>query len=287
MKKHLLLCALLACALAQAFEYTLRSGDYDVRITARFKHTIRSISYKGTLLATPSGYYGAIVIPRPGKFIGTGHTQGGEEALLDCRVECDGVRVEPAKDAVLAGGKLSVEKVSRYDNVLMRCRLELTPQGLVETKRFITVAPQDFYLFYAHIYCFNQAMTDYCALAADGRLIVGKFLKQKRQWHVNTEVKYVAEYDDATKKGALLYYPQVIPGMVRKATIWEVVKGYNKFYQFAKVPPSVPAGWQSPVYTVCLRGFEAPGADALPAAAKAAAEAAAKIPVPEIAAPAP
>ena len=50
MKKHLLLCALLACAIAHAFEYTLPSGDYDVRITARFKHTIRSISYKGTLL---------------------------------------------------------------------------------------------------------------------------------------------------------------------------------------------------------------------------------------------
>ena len=35
MKKHLLLCALLACALAHAYEYTLRCGDYDVRITAR------------------------------------------------------------------------------------------------------------------------------------------------------------------------------------------------------------------------------------------------------------
>ena len=276
--------AMFSCV--QAFEYTLRSGDYDIRITAHFKHTIRSVTYQGCLLGKPNGFYGAIVIPKPAKYIGAGHSEGGLEQLLSYVVECDGVRVEPARNAVLEGKRLSVEKVSLYDNVLLRCRLELTPEGLVETKRFVTVAPQTFNRFDPHIFCFTEKTTDYCALTADGRFIAAKFSGKNNTWHIQDDVKYVAEYDAAAKKGVLLYYPQVIPGMGRKAAIWEVLKGYNKYYMFAKIAPSVPAGWQSPVYTVCLRGFQAESAAVLPEAVKEEADAAAsRIVVPEIALP--
>ncbi len=288
--KYLIFTAMiLMTSIASAFEYDLVSGDYRVTVTEKVKHTIRKIAWKGYTLATPTGYYGAIVMPAPGKYIGAGHKEGGTENVLSVTVTCDGKTVVPEAKMEIKGECITVEKISRFDRCLFRIRLVLTPEGLIETKRFIAEADQNFHLFYAHIYCFDKEMTDYFALKADGKTVRGRFeKKQKYDWHVNSEVKYVAEYNAGQKKGAMLYYPEIIPGTARKATIWEVLNGYNKCYMMAKVPKKVSAGWKSPTFTVILRGFEAENADGMPAAVEKEADAAAKIriePLPEPAVP--
>ena len=289
MKSLFLAAMILVTTAASAFEYDLVSGDYRVTITEKVKHTIRKIAWKGYTSGTPSGFYGAIVLPARAKYIGAGHKEGGEEAMLACTVTCDGKPVVPEADMEIKGQNIVVEKISRFDHCLFRIRLVLTPEGLIETKRFIAEADQTFHALYAHIYCFDKDMTDYFALKADGKTVQGHFAKNKKyDWHVSSDVKYVAEYNAAQKKGAMLYYPEIIPGSGRKATIWEVLNRYNKFYMITKVPKNVPAGWKSPVYTVIFRGFEAENADRMQAAVEKEAEAAAKItvePLPEPAVP--
>ena len=274
---------------ASAFEYDLVSGDYRITVTEKVKHTIRKIAWKGYTAGTPTGYYGAIVMPAPGKYIGAGHKEGGSEVMLSVNVTCDGKTVVPEAGMEIKGQHIVVEKISRFDHCLFRIQLILTPEGLIETKRFIAEADQKFHLFYAHIYCFDKDMTDYFALKANGKTVQGHFAKNKKyDWHVNSDVKYIAEYNAAQKKGVMLYYPEVIPGAARKATIWEVLNGYNKFYMMAKVPKDVSAGWKSPTFTVILRGFEAENADGMQTAVEKEAEAAAKItvePLPEPAVP--
>ncbi|MBQ9336770.1 MAG: hypothetical protein IJS14_05680 [Lentisphaeria bacterium] len=293
MKTLIFTAMILMAAAASAFEYDLVSGDYRITVTESIKHTIRKIAWKGYTAGTPTGYYGAIVVPAQGKYIGAGHKEGGAEVMLSCTVTCDGKAVVPEAKMEIKGQRITVEKISRFDHCLFRILLVLTPEGLIETKRFITEAEQPFHLFYAHIYCFDRDMTDYFALKANGKTARGHFeKKQKYTWHVNSEVKYLAEYNAAQKKGVMLYYPEVIAGAVRKATIWEVWNGpdkpgYNKFYMMTKVPKKAPAGWKSPTYTVILRGFEAEDADGMQAAVEKEAEAAAKIavePLPEPAA---
>lgn len=134
-----------------------------------------------------------------------------------------------------------MEKISGFDNLLFRVRLELTPEGLIETKRFVAQADQKFQLFYAHIFCFDKKTTDYFARTGRGGRISGKFTGERVAWHINSNVKYVAQYNAEKKTGVLLYYPTVIEGAVRKACIWEVPKAYHKFYMMAKVPGHVPA----------------------------------------------
>ena len=289
MKTIILTAMILMTTAVSAFEYDLVSGDYRITVTEKVKHTIRKIAWKGYTSGTPTGYYGAIVMPAPGKYIGAGHKEGGSEVVLSVNVTCDGKAVVPEAKMEIKGQRIIVDKISRFDRCLFRIQLILTPEGLIETKRFIAEADQKFHLFYAHIYCFDKDMTDYFALKADGRTVRGHFAKNKKyDWHVNSEVKYVAEYNAVQKKGAMLYYPEIIPGAARKATIWEVLNGYNKFYMMAKVPKKVSAGWKSPVYTVILRGFEADNADGMQAAVEKEAEAAAKItvePLPEPAVP--
>lgn len=269
----------LAGTVHAAGDYTLVSGDYEICISPKYKHTIRRIEWKKYAIGTPTGYYGAIVIPAPGKYIGAGHTEGGVEDVKSVNVACDGREVDPGAEKVIRGDKITVEKISRFDNLLFRVRLELTPEGLIETKRFVAQADQKFQLFYAHIFCFDKKTTDYLAQTDRGRLVSGKFTGERIAWHVNSNVKYVAQYNAEKKIGAMLYYPAVIEGAVRKACIWEVPKAYHKFYMMTKVPKHVPAGWQSPVYTVMLRCFESETVEAFPARTAAEASAAADIPV--------
>ena len=269
----------IASSAFSAENYTLVSGDYKICVSAKNKHTIRSIEWRGYQIGTPSGYYGAIVIPAPGKYIGAGHTEGGVEDVKSVSVACDGKKIAPEAAPVIQGRKITVEKVSQFDNALFRIRLELTPEGLIETKRFVAQADQNFQLFYAHIFCFDKATTDYLAKTAGGKILSEKFTGERVRWHVNSNVKYIVQYNASRKSAVMLYYPTVIEGALRKACIWEVPRAYNKFYMMTKVPKVAPAGWQSPVYTVILRCFEADDAEALPAKAESEAAAAARIPV--------
>ena len=76
--KYLIFTAMiLMTRIASAVEYNLVSGDYRITVTEKIKHTIRKIAWKGYISGTPTGYYGAIVMPAPGKYIGAGHKEGG------------------------------------------------------------------------------------------------------------------------------------------------------------------------------------------------------------------
>ena len=95
MMKKVLFAAVAAVLAMQlpAYEYFLESGAYRVRINEKYKHTIREVVWQGKVLATQTGYYGAILCPASGKYIGAGHTEGGAEKVLSVKVICDGKEV--------------------------------------------------------------------------------------------------------------------------------------------------------------------------------------------------
>jgi len=279
-----------ACAWqSAAYDYFLESGDYRVRINEKYKHTIREIVWNKYSIVTRTGYCGAILCPAAGKYIGAGHTEGGAEKVLSVKVTCDGKEVIPAAKAVFKGGKVVVEKLSMFDKLLFRVVLELTPEGLIESKRFVATAPQKAHLFYAHIYCFNKNFTDYYALTAQNKVVSGKFelprdnpKARKTAWKVNNEVQYVAEYDEAKNVGVMLYYPTVIKGAARKATIWECPWAYMKYYMMTALPKMIAENWESPTYAVAVRGFAGKSLEGFPAMVKEQAAKAAEMKFPNL-----
>lgn len=293
LKKVLFTAIAASCVLPlAAYDYFMESGDYRVRISEKYKHTIREIVWKGHKLVTQTGYCGAILCPASGKYIGAGHTEGGAEKVLNVKVTCDGKEVVPAANAAVKGGKVVIEKLSMFDKLLFRIVLELTPEGLVESKRFVATAEQKVHLFYAHIYCFNKNFTDYYALTAKDKVVSGKFelprdnpKARKSAWKVNSEVKYVGEYDSAKNVGVVLYYPTVIKGTSRKAAIWECPWAYMKYYMMTALPKQIAANWESPTYAVAVRGFAGKSLAEFPALVKEEAAKAAEIKFPELAKP--
>lgn len=290
LKKHLTIVFAAICALSlPAYDYFMESGDYRVRISEKYKHTVREVIWKKNQLVTQTGYCGAILCPASGKYIGAGHTEGGSEKVLSVRVTCDGKEFVPAAKAVFKGGKVVVEKLSMFDKLLFRIVLELTSEGLIESKRFVATAEQKVHLFYAHIYCFNKGFTDYYAITAADKVISGKFelprdnpKARKTAWKVNSEVKYVAEYDEAKNVGVILYYPTVIKGASRKATIWECPWAYMKYYMMTALPKLITENWESPTYAVVMRGFSGKSPADFPALVKEQAAKAAEIKFPNL-----
>lgn len=286
MKSIFTAAAALLCVGLYGFEYTVESGDYRVVIDSELRHTIRQFSFRGYPIGTRSGYYGTIVMNKPGGYIGAGHTEGGSEKLLAVSLTADGKKVEPAAGKTIRGDRVVLEKVSQFDHALFRVRLVFSPEGVVEQKRFIALEDQPFNAFYSHQYCWDKATTHWFSLTAQGKNEQGEFKHDAVRWHGNTAVRWIANYNADKKLGMMMYYPRVIPGAIRKSTFWEVPRSYNKYYMMTAVPKIAVKGFQSPEYTVVLRGFSAPDAARCPGELNRAAEAAAKIPVGELAEPA-
>ncbi len=254
--------------------YTLVSGDYRLVISPKLCDTVRSISYQGRELAKETGYYGTVVATAPGMFIGAGHTEGGAEQVLSRSLTCDGKKVDLAGGQVYQGELVVLEKISAFDQAVFFNRIQLSPEGIVEQKYFITRGEQKLYSLYTSMFCWGKEITDYYALKGNGERTSGKF-DGKQDWHLSSEIRWCAVYDANAGKGMMMYYPEILKGALRSACFWERPV-YNKFYMMTAVPASVPAGHRSQVYTLVLRGFDNP--DKLAEVAAAAAEI--KLPVP-------
>jgi hypothetical protein len=251
-----------------ANDYTIKSGDYQIKLNDRLCHTVRSISYKGYLIGTQNGYYGTVMAPRSGKYIGAGHKEGGSEKVIWIKLTCDGKEFSPQNQAFIQGHKIIIEKISQFDQALFRTRLELTPNGLIEQKRFVTLASQKFNNLYSNLFCWNKATTNWYALTAKGVEVAGEFTHKKVLWHLMKDIRWTAVYDSKAQKGIMLYYPEIVKGKGRKACYWEVPRAYNKFYMMTKVPAQCSKGWKSPVYTVIVRGFSSSNAKDCPVVLK-------------------
>lgn len=252
-----------------AYEYTLNVGDYKIKMTETGKHSIRSIDYKGYLLCPASGWNGNVLIPATGgTYIGAGHTEGGTELIKELKVEVDGKDEQPAANAVFAGENIVIEKVSQLDKLLVRVRLIVTKDGIVEQKKFVATDTQNVFNFYIFQYCWDKMFSHWFAMTGDGRELSGEFTHEKVQWHLNSDIKWLAEYNATTQKGVFCFFPKVIPGQSRKSTIWEVPKLYNKYYLFMKLPQVLPSGYASEEFTMLIRGFEAASAEQVPAILK-------------------
>ncbi len=282
----LIFLSLIASALADAQTYRVKSGAYELTVSPRYQQTVRSITYAGAELATPTGFYGTVMAPAPGKYIGAGHTEGGSETLLSFSLSVDGKAVQPEIGKVYSGDELVLEKFSKLDRSCFLNRITVRPDGIVEQKRFVSPEGQDFSLLYVNLFCFSKEATDYFALDAAGNKCAGKF---EETWNLQRDVRYAAIYDAAKETGITIYYPEIIKGAVRRAAFWNVPNAYKKYYLMAAVPAHCPPGFASPVYTVILRGFKAAPAAAEGAAEAAAGEAAALkfAALPEVKAPAP
>ena len=126
---------------------------------------------------------------------------------------------------------------------------------------------QNVALLYAFCYCFNYLTKEWMASLADGKTVAGVFADNKA-FLVREDAKYLAEYDPASQKGMIVFFPEVIPGKGHKSTFWDVGGVYHKYYLMMDVPSVIKKGFKSKLMTIMLKGFSAVAQDWKPTVEK-------------------
>jgi hypothetical protein len=238
--------------------FTIVCGKYKIKISARYKYTMRQISYDGRVVGTRSGYYGTVMALAKGKYIGAGHNEGGEERVLKMDFFADGKTVVPKTGDTLTVKSFLMRKTAMMDKLYFKTELLINQDGITEQKQFQATAGQPLYYIYIYLLCWNKSTTDWIAETANGKIIQGTFQRKNRDkytWHLQQNVKWVANYNRVTGQGMMMYYPDPIKGKGRKSAFWEVKDRYNKYYLMLASPAAFPRGYKSPVYRLKLVGY--------------------------------
>jgi len=260
----ILLSAITGIAREKTFD--LKSGPYELKISEKYKYTVRQIKYEGAVLGTQSGFYGTVMAHGSGKYVGAGHGEGGFEKVLKVELIADGKQITPVAGKTYSGKKFLLRKISMFDKLRFQSEITLSADGIVERKRFVATAKQPIHLMYIYLLCWNKSTDGWLAEGVDGKKYSGEFgskFKGRSRWHLQKDVKWAANIDSKSGKAMLMYYPNPIVGQGRRSSFWEVKKAYNKYYLMLKTPKIYPAGYESPVYTLILKGFAANKSDFL------------------------
>jgi hypothetical protein len=70
---------------------TIETRDLTVEFAGDRAWTIHRILHKGAVVADKKGFYGTVYAAQPGKWIGTGHNEGGIEKVQQVSLMVDGL----------------------------------------------------------------------------------------------------------------------------------------------------------------------------------------------------
>ena len=240
-------------------DFTLVSGSYQVNVNIkRCVYSVSKIMYENFPVGADTGFYGTVFDYDNGKMVGTGHAEGGREELKSVSLTVDGKEVVPRDGGKYEGGKIILKKTSHIADLLFNSEIELTENGLRETKNFEAVENQKVYFLCLFLYCCNVATKEWLAMLPDGQIKEGKF-KDDGGWHISNSIKWVSLYDPASEKGMIFYFPKVVPTprLPRITGIWDVKNKYHKLDIFLKLPEIIPKGEKYGPYTLIFKAFSA------------------------------
>ncbi|NMA42980.1 MAG: hypothetical protein GX946_06325 [Oligosphaeraceae bacterium] len=255
LQSTLLLIFALTCN-AFAAKMTLEAGDYRLVFSEHPERwSIVQVFYQGHEIGTPTGYYGNVLAPQNGKYIGAGHTEGGTETVLTCELQIDG-HSKDVGEYQYQGEQLSFHKISMLDNMKMSARYILTAEELKVVKSFETVAEQPVHLLYLFQFCWNVNSSDYLFRRMNGSLGKGKFSNDtKMRVYGEPHAYFFSQFFPEFKVGVLNYLPE-FGKFTGKNLLWDQLR-YHKYYFWLDLPELLPANYRSPEITMIVRGFPA------------------------------
>ncbi len=246
---------------------TAQTDNYKVLFEASSAWTMDEISYKDTVVAGPTGHFGTVLVPAGGKWIGTGHTEGGREVVHTLALTVDGVDTPIEVGATFTGHEIVLTKTSTIHKFAATHTITITDDEIVERAQLHATEAHDLKLMYLFMHCWEPSTTTYLAELADGELVEGTLVADKGM-EVNADARWVAQYMPENSFGLLQYMPEVATGPGSATKIWDQPR-YHKCYIQTNLARSLAEGEELD-YTVVLRVVE--GEDGSWTATKAAVE---------------
>jgi hypothetical protein len=246
---------------------TVATRDYTVEFAGDRAWTICRIVHKGAVLGDKTGFYGTVLIPAGGKFIGTGHTEGGVEKIGKVELTVDGKPCELRDKAVYRGSRAVLAKRSVMGPLQLEAAYIVTDDCVLERHRYEALEDTKLHLLYAFMHCWLARTTEWTAEKTDGNMVEGRF-DSNGDFELRQDVKWTALYDPESRRAALAWYPVPLAGQGHKTAYWDKT-AYHKLYNqiCSGTPLAKGANFEA---AVVVRGVEADAAtwkDAVRAAA--------------------
>ena len=231
----------------------VETRDYKVEFAGDRAWTIFRILFKGTLVGDKNGFYGTVLIPDGGKFVGTGHTEGGVERVESVTLTVDGKPADLKDKTVYRASRVELRKKSMMGPLRLEATYVVGDDCLLE--RHCYEAPEDtmIHLLYAFMHCWLPSTTEWIAEKADSTVVDGKF-DSSGNFKLRADVKWTALYDPENRKAMLAWFPKVLAGQGHRTTYWDKAV-YHKLYTQLLSGATLPRGTRFEAALV-IRGVE-------------------------------
>ncbi len=207
---------------------TVQTAQYKIVFAAHQAWTIYSFEFDGKPIGPPSGFYGTVLIPTGGKWIGTGHTEGGREIVHGVKLLVDDVETPLEMGATVKGHRVTVVKDSTIHKFRAKATITVTDEEVIERQELVAEEDMELSLMYLFMHCWADSTTRWLAGLPDGETIEGELDGEGNS--ILKDVRWAAEYEPEMGISILAYTPTVITGPGSYCMIWEVPGRYNKLY---------------------------------------------------------
>lgn len=248
---------------------TIETRDLKVEFAGDRAWTIHRIFFKGDMVADKNGFYGTVFSAEGGKWIGTGHNEGGIEEVRSVTLTVDGKPCEMADKAVYRGKRAEIRKESMMGPLALEAVYVVTDDCVLERHRYEVTSDVKIGCLYAFMHCWLPRTTEWIAEKADGTVIEGRF-DNNGDFELKADAKWTALHDPVCRRTMLAWYPVPLAGQGIKTGYWDKTvyhKLYNQIYSHAAVAKG--AKFEA---AVIVRGVEADAASWKDAAKALAAE---------------
>jgi len=214
---------------------TVETRDFKVEFAGDRAWTIHRIFHQGALVADKVGFYGTVLSPEGGQWIGTGHNEGGVEQVEQVTLTVDGQPRDLADKAAYRGRRAELRKRSMMGPLRLEATYIVTDDGLLERHRYEATQEVKIGTLYAFMHAWLPRTTEWIAEKPDGAVIEGKF-DSNGDFEVKEDVKWTASYDPENRRAMLAWYPAPLAGQGLKTAYWDKTvyhKLYNQIYSHA------------------------------------------------------
>lgn len=185
---------------------SIKTAGFTVRIAPPWAWTLDTIAYRDKVLAEPSGLYGLVIDIANGKFVGSGHREGGREEVLKVELEADGKPVNHLDGGTFTGDNFVFTKHCKIDGLSVKSVLRIK-ENEIEGEQFVH-ADKDFKIttMYAYMFPWLTSTSAWIGETIDGKAFEGKF--EDKSFVQNSTARWIAVYEPAAKTAAITFFPR-------------------------------------------------------------------------------
>jgi hypothetical protein len=207
---------------------TVETRDLAIEFAGDRAWTISRIIHKGAVITDRAGFYGTVFSAVGGKWIGTGHNEGGVEKVSSVVLTVDGKECALVDKAVYRGRHAELRKQSMMGPIRLEAGYTILDDRVTEQHRYETTEEVKIGVLYGFMHPFLPTTTEWMAEKADGTMVDGTFDSQGGH-RLREDVKWTAIHDPKSQRATLVWYPKPLAGQGLKTFYWDKTV-YHKLY---------------------------------------------------------